>query len=162
MNAIQLLNQLDMAEQRRKYPNHPESLIINPSYSDKTANGLTKAVIRYLELNGSQAERVSNQGRYLEGKIIKKGFYGQVRTAGKFIPSSSKNGTSDIHATIPVTISGNRIGISVKIEIKMKDKMSPNQHKYKQEIENSSGEYWVVHNLDEFISKYNELMKKYS
>ena len=120
-------------------------------FSDKTANGLTKAVIRFLQLHGWQAERISNTGRYIDdSKIVTDtcGFQRKIGS-GKYIKGSGTNGTADISATIK--------GRSVKIEIKMKDKQSDAQKKYQADVERAGGVYWLVHSFSEFINYYNTL-----
>ena len=147
--SLKLLTELDMAEQRKRFPNLPETLIIKTKFSDSTANGLTKAIIRWLELNGHQAERINTQGTFIKGKTIGVGMYGIKQLQGKYIPSGSTRGSADISATIN--------GRSVKIEVKQKDKQSPAQVAYQQAIEKAGGLYWLVRTFDEFIEKWEGL-----
>lgn len=119
-------------------------------HSDKTANGLTKAVIRWVEIHGGQAERINNIGRYIEGAVVNKGFYGSTRLKGKYIPSTGTRGTADISATIK--------GRSVKIEVKIgKDKQSEAQKKYQADTERSGGVYIIARNLDGFVAEWEKL-----
>jgi len=48
--AIQLLKNLFIDDCSRKYPNVPKPYIPAPKYTDKTANGLTRCIIDYIEL----------------------------------------------------------------------------------------------------------------
>jgi hypothetical protein len=129
----------------------PAWAVPKTKFSDKTANGLTKAVIAWINLNGGMAERIGSGGRYLPGKSISRGFYGNVNTKGKFIPSTTTNGTADISSIIK--------GVSWKIEIKIgADRQSPAQKEYQRLIESSGGKYSIVKNFNDFITQYNELI----
>lgn len=121
-------------------------------FSDKTANKLTKAVIRYLQLNGYQAERISNMGRYIdESKVVTDavGFTRRIGS-GKYIKGTGTNGTADISSTIA--------GRSVKIEIKIgADKQSEAQKKYQADVERAGGLYWIVKDWNGFIEHVSKL-----
>jgi hypothetical protein len=58
-------------------------------------------------------------------------------------------------------IGGHKVGISVKIEIKMKDKQSKAQKKYQESITASGGVYVIVHSMEEFFWFYDNLINKY-
>ena len=150
MTPLQQLQQLDLADQRRRFPNLPETLIIKTVYSDKTANALTKAIIRWVELNGGQAERISTQGTFIKGKVVGVGMYGVKQLQGKYVPTQGVKGSADISAIIS--------GRSVKIEVKMKDKQSPAQIAYQLAIERAGGQYWLVRSFDEFINQWEGLI----
>lgn len=124
----------------------PKAYVPVDKFTDKTANGLTKLIISFISLRGWQAERISTTGRYIEGKSVSRGFYGNVNLKGKYIPGQSTPGSADISATIK--------GLSVKIEVKMKDKQSVDQKKYQNAIEQAGGKYWLVHNWNEFYMLY--------
>ena len=109
------------------------------TYTDKTANGLTKMIIDWINFNGGQAERISTTGRYLVAQR-------------KWIKGTGTKGSADISATIQ--------GKSVKIEVKIgKDKMSEDQHKYKQSIESAGGIYYIAKDFDSFYVWYNKTFK---
>lgn len=146
MTNLQLLSELKHAHDLKATPSFAKYMP-KDKFSDKTANGLTKAVIAWITLHGFQAERISTQGTYIEGKVVGTGFYGSKQLKGKYIPGQGTKGSADISATI--------MGRSVKIEIKMKDKQSEAQKKYQADIERAGGTYWLVHNFDEFIEKYS-------
>jgi hypothetical protein len=151
MSALKELKALSLADSRRRYPNMPEEVRSCRNYTDKTSNGLTRAILDYLKFSGWQAERVSNTGRYVDGsKVITDvtGFQRRIGS-GKWIPGSGTRGTSDISAVIS--------GKAVKIEIKMKDKQSPDQKKYQESVEKAGGLYWLVRSFDEFLNLYNQL-----
>lgn len=125
-------------------------------YSDTTANGLTKAIIDFLTLSGHQAERISTTGRYIDNSKIVTDVIGRQRKigTGKWIKGSGTKGSADISSTIGVNLNGKLIGISVKWEVKMKDKQSEDQKKYESDIKKSGGLYFLVHNFKEFYEYY--------
>jgi hypothetical protein len=138
----------------RRHPDFPDYARVVGPYSDKTANKLTKAIIDFLKFSGWQAERISVTGRRIDNTKIVKNVLGQKHRIGSvdWIKSSMQPGTADISATIK--------GRSVKIEVKInKDKQSQKQIIYQQQIETAGGIYWIVRNFDDFICKYDNLIK---
>jgi hypothetical protein len=161
--SLAKLNELELNLVKAKYPNNPYP--VATVHKDTDTNSLTRAVKRCLELHEAQCERVANKGTYIPGKVVSKGFYGATQTKGKFIPGQGRNGTSDLHSTIPVVINGNKLGLSVKWEIKClatKDKIRPNQIDYTKEVEQAGGLVYFVRTFDEFVAQYKSLMVKYS
>ena len=127
----------------------PPDYVVRTKYNDSTANGLTKCVIDYINLSGGQAERISNTGRYIDESKIVTDVLGNRKKigSGKYIKGTGTNGTADISATYK--------GKSIKIEIKMKDKQSEAQKEYQQSIERAGGVYFICHNFEEFLDKFN-------
>lgn len=127
----------------------PPDYVVRTKYNDSTANGLTKCVIDYINLSGGQAERISNTGRYIDESKIVTDVLGNRKKigSGKYIKGTGTNGTADISATYK--------GKSIKIEIKMKDKQSEAQKEYQQSIERAGGIYFICHNFEEFLDKFN-------
>lgn len=142
---------------RRRYNTFDETEIGYFAYytkTDTTANGLTSCVIDFLTYTGWQAERISVQGQARVRHMID-GNTGQRtgRTNGvTYTKSAMTKGSADISATIA--------GRSIKIEVKMKDKQSPEQVKYQQAIEQAGGEYWLVHNMTEFFEYYDRFINR--
>ena len=126
----------------------PPAQIPLTKFTDKTANGLTKCVITWINLHGGQAERINTTGRMIDKTKVVSDALGQKRMIGsvEWQKGTGTKGSADISATIQ--------GRSVKIEVKMKDKQSIDQIKYQNAIENAGGQYWLVHNFDEFIFHY--------
>jgi len=156
------LNALMMEQLKQKYPNMPESYIPKTDWKDNSANALTKCVIAWIQFMGGQAERISSQGQYREGAKIQVGtgelaYHKQL--PGKWTPGQSTKGTADISSTIPVDIDGKKIGLSVKWEVKMKDKQTEVQKKYENDIKKAGGLYFIIHNFDEFVDYYNDIIK---
>jgi hypothetical protein len=133
-----------------KYPNFPQHAIPNKTWSDNSANGLTKCVIDIINYEGYQAERISTQGTYVEGAKIKVG-ENERQLKGKYIPTQGTKGSADISATIR--------GRSVKIEIKQKDRQSEVQKQYQEAIERAGGIYIIVRNFDEFVEWFDLFIK---
>ena len=133
-----------------KYPNFPEHAIPSKTWSDNSANGLTKCVIDLINYEGYQAERISTQGTYVEGAKIKVG-ENERQLKGKYIPTQGTKGSADISATIR--------GRSVKIEIKQKDRQSEVQKQYQESIERAGGIYIIVRSFDEFVEWFDLFIK---
>ena len=139
------LKALELESLKEKYPSMDERFIPLTDWKDSSANGLTKCIIFWINANGGQAERISNQGQYREGKKIPVGdSFKQL--AGKWTPGQGTKGTADISATIK--------GRSVKIEVKQKDKQSEAQKQYQQAIQSAGGIYEIFRDFDSFILWY--------
>lgn len=152
-DPIQHLKRLALDMNRQKYPTFPDHLRPTPKYSDKTANGLTKCIIDFLNFSGHQAERISSTGRFIDNRQTYTDVIGITRTigSGKWIPGSTAKGTADISATVQ--------GRSVKIEVKIgKDRQSPDQVAYQQKIEKAGGVYIICKNFNDLYTWYNEFI----
>jgi len=151
MTPLQILN--DMAFNKlRAMSLMPDYAIPHPKFKDKTANDLTKSIIKYIELMGYQAERISNTGRYIDKRKQVKNILGQTINigSGQYIPGTGTNGTADISATIK--------GKSVKIEVKIgKDRQSEAQKDYQESIERSGGIYFIAKDFETFYNFFNTL-----
>ena len=120
------------------------------------ANDLTRLVIDFLEMNGYQAERISSMGRYIDGTKQVTDCIGRKRTigSGKYVKSTTTNGTADISATIK--------GRSVKIEIKwQKDTQSKDQKAYEASINKAGGIYIIVKTFDYFVDWFDDFNSTY-
>lgn len=162
MTPLEELIQLKQEDSKRKFPNFPYP--VKPKYTDKTANGLTKCVVDYVNLKGGQAERISTTGRYIDNSRIVTNVLNQTYKvgSGSWIPGNTRLGSADVSAVIPVIISGREIGLSVKFEIKIgKDKMSAEQIEYSKEIINAKGLYFVVKDFTDFYEKYHWILDNY-
>ena len=155
--ALKLLHEMATNKARQKYidagidPNYS----VAPVFKVSTANGLTKAVIKFLTLSGWQAERISTTGRPIDKRYEYTDVLGHRKMAGsvKWIPGTIRRGSADISSTI--------MGRSVKWEVKIKDKQSPDQKSYEQEIKKAGGYYFLIHNIDEFMEIYNKLIQEF-
>lgn len=120
------------------------------------ANDLTRLVIDFLEMNNYQAERISSQGQYRDGKKVVTDCIGRKRTigSGKYVKSTTTNGTADISATIK--------GRSVKIEIKwQKDTQSKDQKAYEASINKAGGIYIIIKTFDDFVDWFDNFNSTY-
>ena len=147
------LKALELDILKAKYPNMDVRFIPLTDWKDTSANGLTKCIIFWINAMGGQAERISNQGQYREGKKIDVGT-GEIaytkQLPGKWTPGQGTKGTADISATIR--------GRSVKIEVKQKDKQSEAQKQYQQSIESAGGVYQIVRDFDSFVEWYEKFI----
>lgn len=138
-----------MEYKRNKYPNTPQHLLARPNpYNLNKTNDLTKAVIKWIEMHGYHAERISTTGRYVDNRKKYKDVMGYTRVigSGSWIPGTGTKGSADISATIA--------GRSVKIEIKnaaTNDRQSEAQRKYQESIEKSGGVYLIVRTFSGFV-----------
>ena len=152
LNKVMLLKH---QSECKKYPSMPPDYIPLYKYTDKTANGLTRAICDFLNLSGCQAERISSTGRMLDNTKIVSDVMGIKRSIGstKYIKGTGTNGTADISSTI--------MGYSVKIEVKIgKDRQSADQKKYQEQIELAFGQYWIAKTFDDFYEQYEDFIKK--
>ncbi len=149
MKAIQHLRELSKERFRRKFPHMPEHCVTSKSYSDRTANGLTKCIIDFLRYTGAQAERISNTGRMIDRRQTVTDVIGRVKTIGSYewVYGSGTRGTADISATVK--------GRSVKIEVKIGSvRQSEYQKQYQNSIEKSGGLYYIARTFETFIDWY--------
>jgi hypothetical protein len=136
------------------YPNVPKYALSAPKYEDKTANGLTKCIIEFLQLSNHQAERINTMGRPIDNRKQVTDVIGRTKTIGSMTwgKSTATKGSADISATIQ--------GRSVKIEVKIgADRQSEDQKVYQANIEKSGGKYWIAKNFDDFIKKYDDFLE---
>lgn len=155
MKAKDEFKQLLLAEHKAKYPDWPDS----PSrylgrWSDKKANGLTRMIIKYLQLNGWQAERISVTGRMVDNRKVVTNVIGQSQQIGSayYLPSTMQKGSADISATVA--------GQSVKIEVKVgKDRQSHEQIAYQMEVERAGGTYIIAKDFETFVTWYRDFIR---
>lgn len=153
MTPLQILSHMEREDRIRKAPDMPPAYIIATKFKDNNANALTQCVIKWIQLNGGQAERIGNTGRLIDNRKVVTDCLGQRKTIGssQWIKGSGTNGTADISATIR--------GRAVKIEIKYgSDKQRPEQKQYQEQVERAGGIYMIVRCFDEFYYWYNSFV----
>jgi hypothetical protein len=153
MKPLDRLKHLKQESMLESYPNVPKYALSTPKYEDKTANGLTKCIIEFLQLSNHQAERINTMGRPIDNRKQVTDVIGRTKTIGSMTwgKSTATKGSADISATIQ--------GRSVKIEVKIgKDRQSQDQKIYQDNIEKSGGQYWIAKNFDDFIKKYDDFL----
>lgn len=138
-DALKKLENLALEQLKKQNPSFPYP--VKPTYTDKTTNGLTSAVIKYIQLRGFQAERINSTGQQVKTKQGEKWVYG-----------SGQTGTADISATIQ--------GRAVKIEIKClatgDSIQSPAQKEYQAAIEQAGGVYLLIRTFEQFYNWFNK------
>lgn len=144
MTGLEHLKQLALEANRQKHPNFPDSYRPSKKYDTKTANGLTKAIVDFLNFSGHYATRINNQGTWVREKAHFKGGY--------YRPSTQMKGIADIDSLIK----GKKVAIEVKIG---KDRQSDAQKQFQACIEASDGFYWLVKTFDEFYDRYTQFIK---
>jgi len=124
-------------------PNVPPYAIPRATFNDRTAGGLTKAILTYCHLHGIFCQRTGNEGRFREGETVVD-VIGRTRIMkGTWIPGNN-NGVADLTAVI----NGKYVGIEIKIG---RDRQSDAQKKFEQQLVGSGGIYMIVHTWPDFI-----------
>lgn len=125
-----------------RHPNVPAAYIPLNTYTDKTANGLTRCIVDFIRSNGGQAERINTTGM----PIIRQLPSGRTETTWR--KGNTTKGSADISAIID--------GKSVKIEVKIgHDRQSEAQKRYEQAVKSAGGYYYIAKNFDDFLTWYN-------
>ena len=155
ISGLSHLNSLAKQALREQSPNVPDYAIPTPRFKDKTANELTRSIIKWLQLNGHQAERISVEGRVINTRKIVVDGIGRRKMIGSItrVKSSAQRGSADISATV--------YGRSVKIEAKIgRDQQSDVQKQYQQSIEAAGGIYLIASNFQTFYEWYFQLREE--
>lgn len=157
VNAIKQLKELNLMQQRIKFPSMPDAYRFTPKYNDTTSNGLTKCIVDLIRLSGYFVERTGNEGRVIDNRQTYKDVLGYSKTIGSItrIKSSGTTGTSDLKAIVK--------GKFIAIEIKCKatnDKQRPSQREYQKQIEQSGGVYYTARDFSSFYQWFNLTFKE--
>ena len=145
--AIKILKNLYLEQNKSKCPSLPEYARSTPKYKDTNTNSLTKCVKDFLALKGIHVERTGSEGGV---RHTKDGTY-------KRVFSSAMKGTSDLKAIIN--------GKFVAIEIKCKstqDKQREAQKKYQEQIEKSGGVYYIATDFQSFYEWFTDFTSRAS
>jgi hypothetical protein len=145
------LHDLLMEQSKRRYPNLPDHARQIKMPSDRTANGLTRLVIMYINAIGGFAERINTMGRVIDKRKAVTDVVGRQKTIGSmtYIPTSGQRGSADISCTL----AGGR---AVKVEVKIgKDRQSIHQKAYQENIERTGGVYLLVRSCDDFLAQFD-------
>jgi hypothetical protein len=128
-----------------------DTMHIKP-WTDKTTNGLTKAIIDWLTYSGHYANRINTQGQARVKKIPRYSLIsGKIEYTDKveYTKSMTAKGTPDIDAIIN--------GLPVKIEVKAgKDRIRDEQVRQGNRITAAGGIYFVARNMDQFVNWYRK------
>ena len=131
---------------------YPRNAVVHPSYSDTSANGLTRLILDYCKAHGWHAERINTEGRVIDGRKEVTDILGHRRTIGsvKRIPTAGMKGSADIH----ILKGGTAIYCEVKIG---KDRQSEAQKAFQASVEESGGHYIIARDFDDFLNNINSL-----
>ena len=152
--SIKTLQEMDWSI-RCSQTKMPIAYVPKNKFEDATANGLTKCIITWLNINGWQGERISNTGRYIDESKIVTDVMGNAKRigTGKYIKGSGTKGTADISSIIN--------GKSIKIEVKIgKDRQSEVQKKYQADVERAGGIYFIATDFDYFMMWYKSFIEQ--
>lgn len=152
-DAILMLERIATEAVKKRYPATPEKYLCPRKYSDRNTNELSKCVIDFLRLNGHHCERSGNEGRLIDNRRAVTDVLGNVRMIGSVqrVHGSGIKGTSDLKAVI----NSKFIAIEIKCEA-TKDRIRPDQLKYKEMIEQAGGLYVVVSTFAGFYDWYKK------
>lgn len=155
MSAKKILHDILLDQSKRRYPNLPDHARSIKIPSDKTANGLTRCIIMYINGIGGFAERINTMGRVIDKRKNVTDVLGRQKTIGSmtYIPTTGVRGASDISAQF--------MGRSFKIEVKIgNDRQSVHQKAYQENIERTGGIYMIVRSLDDFLAQFERYNKQ--
>lgn len=148
--ALRQLEHLAHEDHRRRYPSVPDHCRPRQKFSDSTAAGLTKAILRYLELRVHKAWRQSSEGRYRPGMQVTD-VIGRVRQMkGTWLP-----GMHTGHGDISAIIHGRFI--SWELKVGKGDRQRRLQREFQNEVEQSGGKYFIVRSFAEFLTQYDSI-----
>jgi Holliday junction resolvase len=151
--ALRELERLDLEDRLKKYPNAPAHAIAPARFNDRTSNGLTQCILRWLRLKGFYAVRVTTTGRKLKDTFVVD-VIGRTRMmAGQWIPGTTRTGTADIHAVI----NGRHCSIEVKVS---GDRMSMAQEKTRKDVERAGGSYIIASDFQTFYIWFKNLISE--
>jgi hypothetical protein len=121
-----------------KHPNFPYP--VKTKFRDDGANGLTKCVVKWLELHGYFAGRVNTTVTYSQ-------------KLKRYIHSGSRNGMADVTAIV----NGRHVSIEVKIG---RDTLRVAQMRVKDEVEKAGGTYIVARSFENFLEQIEPIIDK--
>jgi hypothetical protein len=138
VNGLAELRHLACDQIRADHPTIPDAVITPPPYTDRSANGLTKAICDYIRLSGGYAVRINTTGQF---------------RAGKWVKGTTRRGTADVHAVYR--------GLHLSIEIKIgQDRQSIHQKKTEAEVEAAGGIYYLARDFQSFYDWIQTLKEK--
>lgn len=131
---------MHLKEQMQKHPNYPKNYFITPKFNTKTANGLTSAITRYIDLKSGYASRINSGGVY-DQKL-------QAHRHG-----TTKRGFSDIQGVFN--------GLALYIEIKIgSDKQSEYQKDFQKSVTKAGGYYFIAKDFESFVYWWKTVIEK--
>lgn len=157
MNWKELYQQAHKSDFAIRYPNaYKDGHYTLPKMPDvKTTNGLTTAIMNYVQWTGGLPERYNVEGRTIKQKDIVTASGGILVGKSVRIKSSATKGSADIHITYN--------GYAIKVEVKnaaTKDRMRKDQIEYKAKAQKAGGIYFVATDIEMFITWWDEMRMK--
>jgi hypothetical protein len=149
-SALNILKQMKLKQLQERYPTIPASYLPKPTYTDTTANGLSKSIIDFIMFSGGQAERISSEGRVIDKRTAVTDYLGNTKVIGsiKRVYASTTKGTADLSIVYR--------GLAIKCEVKVgADKMSEYQKQYQKQIEQAGGIYIIAKDFEGFYNWFN-------
>ena len=135
--ALRILEAMDDDAAARKHPSIDKRYLAPRLHSDKTANGLTKAITTYIALMGGMASRINTTGIW-------------DKKMNRYRLTTMKRGLADIWATYKSK--------SLQIEVKIgADRQSDDQMKMQQQQQQAGGIYYVARNFSSFKNWIDKL-----
>lgn len=153
-SAVKRLEREYTAWHYSRHPLIPVGSRVLRRFDDRTANGLTKCILAFLQMEGWQGERVNVMGRPIDNRRTYTDVVGKTRQVGSlsWIKSTATPGSADIAATIN--------GRSVKVEVKIgADRQSRAQKDYQRAVEQAGGLYVIAKDFESFIEWYNKTIE---
>lgn len=145
--AIDVLRMMDVINRQRKSPSMEHRIYPDKAIIDNSANKLTGAVIKFINLSGYFAERINNQGRRVDNTKVMTTVTGFKQVVGsvEWQKGTGVKGTADISAIVEG-------GLSLRIEIKFnKDRQSDDQKTYEGKVNELGGIYLIVRTFEQFM-----------
>jgi len=134
---IKILERMEAEYDARKHPNIDKRYLAPRLHSDKTANGLTQCITRYITLMGGMASRINTTGIW-------------DKRMNRYRPTTMKRGLADIWATYQ--------GKSLQIEVKIgADRQSDDQKRVQQQQQQAGGIYYVARDFSSFKEWFDNL-----
>lgn len=144
------LSDLKLKHDRTRYASVPAHAIGRTAYTDKTANGLAKAIKVYCEIKNVWCERTGSEGRYRPGKMIVDVVGRGRQMKGTWLPGNNV-GQGDLQ----IIIKGKTYSVEIKIG---KDRQSDVQKQYQAKLESAGGVYVIVKSWDDFWENFKNLI----
>jgi hypothetical protein len=139
-SAMQELEALHLGYLQARNPNFPSEYLPKLRLNIKTSNGLTNAIVKFINYKGGFATRINTTGIY------------DTRIA-KFRPSNTQKGFSDINGTFE----GKALYIEVKIGL---DRMSEDQKNFQKKIIETGGNYFIAKDFESFIEWFKNKIER--
>lgn len=155
--ALDTLRGLELQVAKKRNPSMPDAYRALTKWNDKTANGLTKCVVFFLNNSGHFASRINSTGRFIQGQSVTDVIGHTRQFKGTWIKGTSVKGIGDVE--VKLKIPSQQFAVPWSVEIKMKDKQLKSQSEYQARAESVGAMYSIVHSFEEFLTEYNRIMK---